>query len=222
MLRPKKNIKRREIQEDNLTVYYRKVQEFVRKYSQQIQIGAIVIIVVIGVSIFMGRSKKSANLKAAGLLGVAEQYYFAKDYDRGIPELSKIIDTYPGTKSAGRATFFMANIYFSKEDYVNAEMYFEEFINKYSSDKLFAPSALAGLAACHEEQDRFSEAAELFKKAAKKYPDYFQTASYYMNAARCLALNGNQEEAKEIYAYVIDQFEESEESKKAEIFKNAL
>ncbi len=222
MLKPKKNIKRKELQEDNLVTSYVKVQNFIKKYSQQVQIGIIVIIVIVGVSIFMLRSKRAAGLKAAGLLGVAEQYAYAQQYERSIQEYLTIIDTYPGTKSAGRATFFLANIYFTQEDYSNATLYFEEFTKKYTSDKLFMPSAIAGLAACHEQQDRFGEAADLFMKAAEKYPEYFQVTTYYMNAARCRALAGEKDKARDIYAHVIEAFEDSQESKEAEMFVHTL
>ncbi len=222
MLKPKKHISRREIKEDGLVTAYFNVQKFIKKYMQQIQIGAIAVLVVVAVGVFMVRSKKTAESKAAGMLGVAEQYYYIQDYDKAIQELGSIVELYPGTLSAGRATFFMANAHFEKEEFDLAEGYYKDFIDDYRVDAFFAPSAMAGIAATYEAQGMYAEASEYFENAAQKYDDYFQAPRYLMDAARCYDLAGNKEMAKSMYQLVLDRYADSNASKDAKVFINTL
>lgn len=222
MLKPKKHISRREIKEDGLVTAYFKARQFIQKYNQQVQIGAIAILVIIAVSIFMVRSKKSAEVKAAGMLGIAEQYYYVKDLDQAIQELGKIVDLYPGTLAAGRATFFLANSHFDKEEYDLAEENFRKFVDDYSSDSFFTPSAMAGIAASLEAQGMYAEASGYFEKAANKYKDYFQAPRYLMDAARCYDEAGNKEMAKSMYQLVLDRYADSNASSDAKVLIKTL
>ena len=148
MLRPRKRITKREIKEDTLVTVYVRVQRFIQHHSKQFNIGIFVLLAVAIIGVFMIRSKKKAEVVAAGKLGIAEQFYYASNYPRAIDELTKIADTYSGTNAAGTAVFFVANSYFATGDYNNAEKYYKIYLKDYSNSKLFTVSSLAGIAAC--------------------------------------------------------------------------
>ncbi len=206
MLRPRKRINRREIKEDTLVTVYVRVQRFIQNHSKQINIGIFVIAAIAIIGIFMIRSKKKAELTAAGELGIAEQFYYVSNYPRAIDELTKIADTYSGTNAAGSAIFFVANSYFATGDYDNAEKYYKIYLKNYSKNKLFSASSSAGVAACLDSKERYSDAARLYENDGKKYGDLFVAPFYLRDAGRCYTLAGNKEKAKEIYKYILEKY----------------
>jgi len=209
MLRPRKRITKREIKEDALVTAYFRVQKFIRKYNRQLNIGFVIVVLIGVVSVLMVRSKKKAELAASGKLGIAEQFYYAPDYGRAIDELIQIVNTYSGTNAAGKAAFFLANVYFATEDYGNAERYYRMYLDDYSNSTLFSASSLAGIAACLESQNRYAEAARLYEKAGGKYPDFFEAPFFLKDAGRCYGMAGNREKSKEMYQYIIERYPES-------------
>jgi len=206
MLRPRKRITKREIKEDTLVTVYVRVQRFIQNYSKQFNIGIFAIVAIAVIGIFMIRSKKKAELVAAGKLGIAEQFYYASNYARTIDELVKIADTYSGTNAAGSAVFFVANSYFATGDYDSAEKYYKIYLKDYSKSKLFTASSLAGVAACLDSKKRYDDAAKLYENAGEKYRDLFVAPFYLKDAGRCYTLSGNKEKAKEVYKYILKKY----------------
>ncbi|MFX0211505.1 MAG: tol-pal system YbgF family protein [Candidatus Hodarchaeota archaeon] len=209
MLRPRKRISKREIKEDALVTAYFRVQKFIQRHTKQLNIGVTVVIIVIIAGVFIFRSKKKAELVAAGKLGIAEQFYYAAEYTKAIEDLTQIVNTYSGTKSAGTAAFLLANSYFQTGDYNNAQKYYEIYIDDYSDNELFSPSSLAGIAACLESNGQYGEAARLYEKAGKKYPDSFGAPMYLKDAGKCYVLAGDKNKGKEIYHYIIERYPQS-------------
>ena len=209
MLHPRKRITRREIKEDALVTAYVKVQKFFRKHKRQLNIGVTIVVIVGIIGVFMVRSKKRAELTAAGRLGIAEQFYYASDYPRAIDELSQIVNMFSGTRAAGRAAFFLANSYFTSVDYANAEKYFRLYVDDYSRDDLFSASSLAGIAACLESEDQYAGAARMYEKAGDEFADSFDAPFYFQQSGRCYVLAGDIRKGKELYRRIIDIYPNS-------------
>ena len=209
MLRPTRKITKREIKEDPLVTAYVKVQRFLRENSKILNVGFTILVIVLAVAILMGRSKKRAEVNAAGQLGMAEQFYYAEDYPKAIPELEQIINTFSGTRSAGKAVFFVANAYYKDGDYMNAQKYYRLYIDDYADTPLFTASSYAGVAACKEGENLYSEAASFYETAAIRFPDVFNAPYHLKNAARCFRLAGELEKAKEMYQTILDRYPQS-------------
>lgn len=222
MLRPRKKLSKREIKEDPLVTAYVRIQKFFQRNSRYLNIGGLVILAVIVIGVLMARSKKSAESAAAGKLGVAEVYLAVEEYSAAIGELSNIVDTYPGTKSTGRAVFFLANAYFKTEDYTNAELNFQMYIDDYADDAMITASSLAGVAACREYQGQFVEAARLYEKAVRNYADTFMAPFYLKDAGRCYVQAGENEKGKEMYRMIVEKYPESRLKQEAEFLQAAL
>jgi len=209
MLKPRKRITRREIKEDPLVTKYLKIQKFYNKHSRTIKTGGMIVLAILVISIFMTRSKRNAEITAMGKLGIAENYYHAMNYSKAIDELTPIVETYSGTKSAGTAAFYAANSYYALKDYNNAKRYFQNYIDKYGQVELIAAASLAGVAACLETEDAFQEAAEDYEKAAKKYSKSFMAPFYLKDAGRCFILAGDIEKGRELYQTIQDDYSNS-------------
>jgi tetratricopeptide (TPR) repeat protein len=209
MLRPRKKITKRDIKEDALVTAYFHVQKFFQKYSKHTNI-IIGIAIVIGIlSIIIIQSKRKAELSAAGQIGIAEQYYYATNYEMAKEELAKVINTYSGTKSAGRAVFLLANSYYETEDYSNAQKYYEIYVDDYSSNKFFLASSFAGIANCLDNQEEFKKAANLYERAGRVSAKSYKAPYYYRDAGRCYVLANDIEKGKEMYLTVLEKYPDS-------------
>ena len=87
-------------------------------------------------------------------------------------------------------------------------------------DDYLKATALAGEAACLEQQDQFAEAAKKFEHVARKYSDAPHGARYLFRAARCNALAGNGDAAQSLYQKIIDDHPDSPEKEDAVLYSS--
>ncbi len=222
MLKPRKRLTKREIKEDPLVTKYIQVKQFWIKHQKEFNIIVGVIAVVVIIGFLMIKSKKRAEIKANSELAIPETYYHFRDYERSIPELETIIEKYPGTHSAGIAIYFLANAYYNEGEYDNASNYYEIYLDDYSDEDIFISSSLAGKAACKENKEKYEEAAELYFRAVKKFPNLFNSPNNVMNAVRCYMFAEMNDKARELCEYVINKYPDSSVKQKAEYFKEVL
>lgn len=222
MLRPRKKLSKREIKEDPLVTAYVRVQKFFQRNSKYLNIGGLAVLAVIVIGVLMARSKKAAEEAAAGKLGIAEVYLAVEEFSAAMGELTEVIDTYPGTRSTGRAVFLLANAYFTTDDYAKAEQYFQMYLDDYADDEMFTASALAGVAACKESQGQYGEAAGLYEEAAMKHADIYAAPFYLKDAGRCYVKAGEIEKGKMAYRKILDEYAESSMKQEVEFLLKAL
>jgi len=209
MLKARKNIKQREIQEDSLSVYYKKITRFFQENTKYVQIGLGAFVLILVVTLLMARSKRSAEFTSASKLGIAENLYFQKQFPGAITEFEKISADFPGTKAAGKSIFYLASIYFNQKEYQRAEQYFQDYLDKQRNDPIYKSSAMAGIAACLGNKEQYEKAADLYLNAWKVDKESFSAVTFLDNAAMNYKLAGNSEKAKETYKLIIDEYPKS-------------
>ncbi len=222
MLRPRKRILRKEIKEDPLVTIYVRVRKWLQKHMRELNIGITIFLIVIVVSVLMVRSKKNAELSAAANLGIAEQYYYAGDYQRAIAELGLVANTYSGTKAAGSAIFLLANSYYESQDYQLAKQNYQTYLDDYGQNPLFKASSLAGLAACAEMEKLYLQAATLYEKAGKEQPHLVLAPHYLKSAGICYMKAGDQQKAKETFQMILDRYPDSSVSQDVSFYLKSI
>jgi len=222
MLRPRKKIAKKEIKEDPIVTLYFNFQNFLKTYSKYINIGISAVIVIFLIVLLSVRSKKRAEMVAEGQLGIAEQYYYAGNYDRVIQQMPAIVDKYAGTRAAGEAAFFIANSYYNNKDYDNSLKYYKICVKTISSDPIYTPASYAGMGDCYEMQKKYKEAAEMYEKAAHKFDKSFSAPFYLKSAARCYEEAGNSVKAKEILQALLDNYPSFEFKSEVSFLLNSL
>ena len=130
MLKPRKKLTKREIKEDALVTAYYQAQKYFKKHQKIIQYTLLGLAAVIVISVLMIRSKKNAGHLAAEKMGIAEEYYYTGNIDKAVGMFNEVIETYPGSEASGHAVFLLADSYFTKKDYDQAEKYFRLFYDK--------------------------------------------------------------------------------------------
>jgi TolA-binding protein len=198
MMKAKRRLTRREIKEDKLVTYTYKVTDFFNKNSKLVTGVAIGLVLVAVIAVMMVRSKQQAEQLASAKMAEAMIYYDQMNYDKAIPLLKDVIEKYDGTKSAGFATFYLANSYFNKKEYDKAKTYYKKYLDDYGDDDLMASSALAGIASCLDAEGKTEAAAQKFVEAAHKYPKVFSAPDNLFNAALAYQKLGKKQEARKI------------------------
>lgn len=145
----------------------------------------------------------------------AQQYDAALDGDpkktvRGEPVqgLRAIADTYGGTAAGRTAALYAGQIYLDRKQYSEAERYFEQA--EASDAVLVRIGALAGLAACKEQQRQFEEAAALYERILPDAENIGFKDKYMLFAALCLEKAGKTDRAVQMYKSLLAEFEFSE------------
>jgi len=206
MLRPRKKLTRREIKEDSLVTAYVHGQKFIQNHSKVVNFGLIGLVVVLLLVIFITRSKRQAEIRALDQLALAEQIMYSQQNQKPIEEFLQVIELYPGTQAAGKACFLLATAYYSDEDYLNAQKYFEKYLDSYENDKFFILSSIAGIANCYDNLEEYAQAAVLYEKAAKKDENEYLSPIYYRDAGRCYILANQIEKGRKMYQTILNKF----------------
>ena len=222
MLKPRKKLTKREIKEDALVTAYYQAQKYFKKHQKIIQYTLLGLAAVIVISVLMIRSKKNAGHLAAEKMGIAEEYYYTGNIDKAVGMFNEVIETYPGSEASGHAVFLLADSYFTKKDYDQAEKYFRLFYDKYNKEGAFAASSLAGIAACLETKNEYAEAAGLYEKAGQKSEGSFEAPFFLEDAARCYLLAGEKDAGKRICQIILDRYSGSDQSRKCEFILPSL
>ena len=204
MLKPKKKITRQEIKKDPVLEWIAKAENYIRENGKLLSYVALGVVVVAVVSVLLMRSKRTANLEAAGKLGIAEMALTRGDYENALIQLEDLVDTYKGTRSADIATLLLAQTHLDQGEYESAEGYFRDYIDARGADPLMLASAYNGLGICAENHDDMEGAAAYFAKAAGKATYKFQEHEYGINQARSLIKLGKIAEAESLVQHLLE------------------
>lgn len=213
---------RRELKQDKFIIATIKAKDFLEKNSKLVIRAILGLIIVAVVVIFFIRSKQTANLNAATMLGRAQLLLNSGQKQAAQDSLNLIIDRYEGTSSAGRATFLLAKIYWENNDFEKAKGYFQKYIDDYLDKTVVSQSALAGYADCFINENMYDEAAKYYEKAAKVNPDFPETPEFLFSAATAYRDAGKIDKAEELAQQIIDDYTDVQIKNKAEILLENL
>ena len=204
MLKPKKKITKKDLKEDKFVKFTLQAKTYLDENSKQVfymVTGILVVAIVVIVFVYA----HNANVEEArGQLGIAQVEYSNLNYDKAITRLESLIESYDGTNEADQGMFLLANILYQKERYEESKNYFEQFIDSYSGSNILLASGIAGLAACYEKEEMYSEAGETYSNAASTAPDFVEADNYLYLAGICFSKAGDTLKAIEKFEYLVE------------------
>jgi TolA-binding protein len=202
-------ISKREMKEDKFTTFMLRTKDYIFEQWIYLAGGAILIIVVI-IGITMIRAERIKSEKeAADIYSQAMSELLSRNYQLAIVDFKTIVDQYGSAPVSRQALFNLGNAYFTAKNYTEAITAFETYISKYKGDKFFITSAMAGIAASLAGNGDFAGAADKYREAAEKYPDFKLAGDYYLKAMTYYIRSGNVESARVIYARLGKDFEDT-------------
>jgi len=204
MLKPRRKIMRKEIKKDPVLEKLAQAEQVLRTRSRLIGIATLVLVAGVVLTSLFWQSKKSANVEAAGELGLALLAIQGGDLDAGMVALENVVDKFKNTSSAGMAVLTLGRNYLAKNDFTNARVQFEKYIKSYKHDHFFTAIAYNGLGICAEQDGDIEAAVKYFENAGNAAPYKFQKQEYQLNCARNLMKLNQIDKAEKYIRKVLD------------------
>lgn len=199
-------ISKREIKEDKFTTFILQAKDYVMEQWVYFAGGVAVLIAAVLIISFLKSSSGKNEQQAVDVYNRAMSELFSKNYQLAIVDFKTVVDQYGSTTQGEMALFNLANAYLQSKNFPDAKSSFERYLTKYSDDKYFSTSAVAGVAACLAGAGDAAGAAEKYREAAEKYPEFQLAGEYYYQAMYYYVKSGNLESAKVVLAKINKEF----------------
>lgn len=222
MLKPQKRLSKRELKQDKLVTAWFKVNDFVSHHSRDLLLGVIAVVVLVAGVLWYNSYQKSQENVASVLLAHGKNSYEKQQVQAAIDTLLKLVNNYSGTPSAAVGTVYLANAFFQKKAYADAEKYYRQYLDDYGDDPILRIAAATGIAATYDERGDFAKAGELYEKAAKENRDSFRAPELYLQAARCYHLSKKSTEAARALALLLKEYPEAKQVEEAKLLQAEL
>jgi len=209
MLTPKKKLSRRELKEDKLVTMWFKATNWLEQHLRELSMAVGGAVVVVGLFVLFNWMKSRDEQNASEQLAQARTEYNKSNYTAAIPVLEKLVSDFGGTKSGNMATIYLANAYMQTKDYVNAEKYYQKYLDDGEDDQILKVSAAAGVAATQEERGEFANAARLYEEAANDHDESYRAPQLLLLAARSYKQANQAEAARRVLQKLIDKYPKS-------------
>lgn len=215
MLTKRKKITHHQIKEDKLATSFYEVKSFYQENQTKILAVLGILAVIVVAIIWYSSSKKEKNQLASVELSRVMPIYDSGSFQEAIDGrpgtniigLKKIVENYSGTENGELARIYLANSYYLLGKFDEAMENYNDFSG---SNKILVASALAGIAACHEANDNFSDAAEYYEKAFKAYEFNPMNAEYLLKSGSNYLKVNKYDEAKAAFDIIKEKYKTSQ------------
>jgi tetratricopeptide (TPR) repeat protein len=215
------------VDSDALITYYAVVSIWVKKNLSLVIGGAVALVILIAAGIFLYTNSQANERAAEELLGFAEIRFNAGEFEKALlgddatftVGFAEIVDTYPRTRAANMARYYAAISEFNLNNYESALLYIRDF-NPPAGIMGVAPITLHGSLLMNLE--RYSEAINVFKKAADWDENSSTTPYNLLMAAEAAVLAGNSSEAEAIVRQIVTRYENSPSAARAQKLQGKL
>jgi TolA-binding protein len=130
--------------------------------------------------------------------------YAAKDStEQAIDELSRVVKEYDGKQGGENAQFVLARQYMTKREFKKA---LENLEGVDASDTYVAVFTLGLQGDCYSEMKKYSDAKDMYMKAAEKNENEKTTPEYLFKAALCAEKLNDNAGAEELYIRIKDNY----------------
>jgi tetratricopeptide (TPR) repeat protein len=223
MLKPQKNISRKEIKEDRLVTTYFESRKWIEENKRLAGYIIAAPFVIAALWFWWSQKTTEANDNATTMLAKIAPYYDEGRYElavNGVPQegiqgLQAIVDEHGSTQMGQYAKLYLANSYFTMRNYEKALEYYDDVS---VSDKMITASAIAGVAACYEAKGDFDKAASYFEKAASKNMTLVQAPENLQRSAFNYAAAGKKEKAIDILQTLKKEFPASSYARDVDLY----
>jgi tetratricopeptide (TPR) repeat protein len=221
MLTKKKKLSKKEIKEDKLVSFMVKVENFFEEYRSKIVLYGGILIAAAAIAYFYINQQKEVNEEAGMELSRVMKIFDTGSYLEAIEGrqgtniigLKRIVQEYGSTENGETAKIYLASCYAYLGNFDEAIKYYEDYSG---SIDIFKASALAGMAGFYSQNNDYSKAADLYKRAAGITRVNAQNPNYLLGAAVNFYNAGDNDEARTLLEKIKDEFPTSEAKKQAD------
>lgn len=168
------------------------LEAFWAEHGKKITIGAVAVIVIIGVVLYQ---QYQSNARA-------EQAAYMLENAKDTTSLEQVIRDFPGSTTAVEAMSRLADAYYRNGRYPEAASTYERIIKEYPANAL-AQSAKLGLATILEAQGNIDGAKAQYTQMIDSGQGSYVATAAKMGLARCFQISGQKKEARQLYEEVL-------------------
>lgn len=201
----KRKVVKKDIKRDPLVTYTLKVSRYAQEHFNQIIIGVVALIAVIGVVLYAANSRRTSAAQSERQMSQAMALYGQQDWEAAKTTFERIADRFGG-RNGTVARYFKAQCEFMQQNYAPAASDYERYLDDSSEFPEFQSAALYAAALCYNGLGDNRRAADLMGQAHQSFdpsdPRYF-TSAYH--AGEFFARAGDQERASQYFQTVADE-----------------
>jgi TolA-binding protein len=194
---------KRQMKEDALVTAAFRATEVWERHGRAILIGVGAAVLVAVLAVFVMRTRAQSEERAQGELFRAVISMAQQDYATAGPMLKELIDNSPGTKAARDAMRYLGDVSMMQGKPGEAATWYQKYIDKAGGDRRAALAGFWGLAAAHENNRAFAEAAAAYAEAAKRSETDNERGRAMLAQGRCYLRAGQTAKSLEIYKAVV-------------------
>ena len=206
MLKPKKDISKKEIQRDPFLETVDKVQYHLEQNRKSYtNLGLFLIVILIGYNVFSNRNSQN-SLKASSFLGEAVSLIDRNDITSAKFQLETIIQEYGGTPSSVTASYFLGKLNYQDGDFDNAEFNLRNYFDK-SSEGFLKTSTILLLSDIYSSRKEFEKSLKIINTGINKSQSKNEEYSLLIEKARIQLEKGNEKLAKGLLELLFEEEE---------------
>ena len=181
--------------------------QWIKEHSRQVGFGLAGAVLVAAAVWLYVTSEQRKEVFASQALTKARSDAEAGDLPLAAYDLSQLTDRYGGTRAADQGAVMLGEVRLVQGGTQTdaAVKGLQAFVEKRHPDFITA-SALSLLGGGLEQERKYREAADAYKKAADVIPYDFLKAQYLLDEGRTLAVAGDSAGARKAYGEVLERF----------------
>lgn len=187
-----------------------------KEHTREVGFGAGVVAIVVAAGWLYVASEARKQVFAAQALTQARTEAEAGNLPLAASDLSRIIDRYSGSSAADEAQILLDEVRLIQGQTAAAVKDLQGFVEKSHARHVLA-SAWSLLGGGLEEQHKFKDAADAYRKAAEQATHDFLKATYLLDAGRTLAIAGDSAASRAAYSEVLEKYGELGQAAEARV-----
>jgi predicted negative regulator of RcsB-dependent stress response len=204
MLKPKKEITRKEIQRDPFLETIDQTQSHLQdNKSVYMKIGAGLIIFLLAFNVIANKRSK-LSMDANGALGQALIALDRGDLSNAQFQLETLMSKYEDTESAEIAGYHLGKLYYDSGNSKDAKIYLNQYLNDQTVDIMVSSTALM-LANISEKDGNAQEALSFLEKGIKMSIDTHTHRILTLEKAKLILSQGDEEQTKALAKGVLSE-----------------
>lgn len=204
MLKPKKDITRKEIQRDPFLETIDQTQSHLQNNkSVYMKIGTGLIIFLLAFNVITNKRSK-LSMDANGALGQALVALDSGDLSNAQFQFETVMSKYDGTKSAEIAGYHLGKLYYDSGNSKDAKIYLNQYLKDQPVDIMISSTALM-LANISENNGNLQEAISFLDKGIKKSIDTHTQRILTLEKAKLILSQGDDEQTKALVKGILSE-----------------
>lgn len=204
MLKPKKDITRKEIQRDPFLETIDQTQSHLQNNkSVYMKIGTGLIIFLLAFNVITNKRSK-LSMDANGALGQALVALDSGDLSNAQFQFETVMSKYDGTKSAEIAGYHLGKLYYDSGNSKDAKIYLNQYLKDQPVDIMISSTALM-LANISENNGNLQEAISFLDKGIKKSIDSHTQRILTLEKAKFILSQGDDEQTKALVKGILSE-----------------